>query len=51
MQCRGNHEVAPLPRHEADRLAALQRYLILDTAPEAEFDDFEFRRDLIHLTQ
>ncbi len=30
---------APLPPNEADRLAALQRYQILDTAPEADFDD------------
>lgn len=27
------------PHNEADRLAALNRYQILDTAPEAEFDD------------
>lgn len=32
--------VAPLPRNEAERLAALYRYRILDTAAEAEFDDF-----------
>lgn len=31
---------APLPHNEVDRLAALHRYLILDTAAEAEFDDF-----------
>ncbi len=30
---------APLPIHEKDRLKALQRYEILDTAPEREFDD------------
>jgi PAS domain S-box-containing protein len=30
---------APLPPNEAERLAALQRYQILDTAPEADFDD------------
>src|SRR6185295_15059359 len=30
---------APLPPNEADRLAALQRYQILDTSPEADFDD------------
>lgn len=30
---------APPPHHEADRLAALYRYRILDTAKEAEFDD------------
>lgn len=29
---------APLPTDEADRLAALERYGILDTAPEARFD-------------
>ncbi len=33
-------KVAPLPHDEAERLAALHRYLILDTAAEAEFDDF-----------
>lgn len=33
-------KVAPLPPNEAERLAALNRYRILDTAPEAEFDDF-----------
>ncbi len=33
-------KAAPLPRHESERLAALRRYQILDTAPEAEFDDF-----------
>jgi two-component system, cell cycle sensor histidine kinase and response regulator CckA len=31
---------APLPPNEAGRLAALQRYEILDTPAEAEFDDF-----------
>jgi GAF domain-containing protein len=30
---------AALPPDEADRLAALERYQILDTAPEADFDD------------
>ena len=30
---------APLPANEAERLAALRRYEILDTAPEAIFDD------------
>src|SRR5277367_4000162 len=30
---------APLPPDEKDRLKALQRYEILDTAPEREFDD------------
>jgi len=30
---------APLPAKEAERLAALQRYAILDTAPEEAFDD------------
>ena len=29
----------PLPRHETDRLDALQRYDILDTLPEQAFDD------------
>lgn len=32
-------KAAPLPHNEAERLAALHRYLILDTAAEAEFDD------------
>lgn len=31
---------APIGADEADRLAALHRYRILDTAPEAEFNDF-----------
>ncbi|MEC4888795.1 MAG: GGDEF domain-containing protein, partial [Nitrospira sp.] len=31
--------VAPLPEDEAARLAELQCYHILDTAPEASFDD------------
>lgn len=31
--------MAPTPSNEAARLAALQRYQILDTAPEPEFDD------------
>lgn len=30
---------APLPEDEAARLAELQCYHILDTAPEAAFDD------------
>ena len=30
---------APKPDNEADRLKALQRYQILDTAPEQDFDD------------
>ncbi|MBE9180320.1 PAS domain S-box protein [Oculatella sp. LEGE 06141] len=30
---------APLPTSEADRLAALERYNILDTSPEQAFDD------------
>lgn len=29
----------PIPDNEADRLRALERYEILDTPPEAEFDD------------
>lgn len=29
----------PIPAHEAERLAALQRYRILDTARDQEFDD------------
>ncbi|MEY2976688.1 MAG: hypothetical protein RLZZ435_826, partial [Cyanobacteriota bacterium] len=29
----------PIPPHEADRLAALHRYEIVDTLPEQEFDD------------
>ena len=32
-------QIAPLPENEADRLAALHRYAILDTASEAAFDD------------
>jgi PAS domain S-box-containing protein len=32
-------KLAPTPRDEASRLAALARYEILDTAPEQEFDD------------
>lgn len=31
---------APLPHNEAERLAALNRFHILDTEAEAEFDDF-----------
>ena len=31
--------IAPLPENEADRLAALRRYRILDTAAEQWFDD------------
>jgi PAS domain-containing protein len=30
---------APLPRNESERLAALQRYEILDTDPDQKFDD------------
>src|SRR3984893_19428232 len=30
---------APLPENEVARLEALQRYAILDTFPEQEFDD------------
>ena len=30
---------APLPLHESERLAALARYAILDTTPEAAFDE------------
>ena len=33
---------APFPADEAGRLAALRRYGILDTAPEAAFDDLAF---------
>ncbi len=33
-------KVAPLPHNETERLDALHRYLILDTAAETEFDDF-----------
>lgn len=30
---------APLPRNEAERLDALDRYNILDTLPEQDFDN------------
>jgi two-component system, cell cycle sensor histidine kinase and response regulator CckA len=33
-------EPAPIPHNEAERLAALHRLEILDTPPEADFDDF-----------
>ena len=33
-------QTAPIPHNESERLAALQRYDILDTSPEADFDDF-----------
>ncbi|MGK5088917.1 hypothetical protein WDW86_15265 [Bdellovibrionota bacterium FG-2] len=33
-------KVAPLPPHEHERLAELQRYRVLDTLPEQYFDDF-----------
>lgn len=33
---------APIPENEAERLAALRRYGILDTPAEDEFDDFTF---------
>ena len=33
-------KAAPLPDNEKARLKALQRYQILDTSPEAGFDDF-----------
>ncbi|HEY0144193.1 MAG TPA: PAS domain S-box protein [Thermoanaerobaculia bacterium] len=32
-------QVAPLPENEAGRLAALERYAILDTTPEEAFDE------------
>jgi class 3 adenylate cyclase len=32
-------QIAPKPENEAERLAALNRYQILDTAPEVEFED------------
>ena len=32
-------QLAPLPENEASRLAELQQYVILDTPPEAAFDD------------
>lgn len=32
-------KIPPIPFNEADRLAALDRYEILDTLPEQEFDD------------
>ncbi len=35
----GKSKIAPLPPNEAERLLALRRYHILDTAPEAVFDD------------
>ena len=31
-------EIAPIPTHESDRLAALRALLILDTPPEERFD-------------
>lgn len=33
---------APIPKNEAERLAALRHYGILDTPAEDEFDDFTF---------
>lgn len=35
-------KIAPIPVNEAERLAALRRYGILDTPAEDEFDDFTF---------
>ncbi|HXJ75970.1 MAG TPA: GAF domain-containing protein, partial [Candidatus Dormibacteraeota bacterium] len=32
-------KIAPLPQNEPERLAALRRYHVLDTAPEPAFDD------------
>src|SRR4051794_35452786 len=32
-------QIAPLPNNESARLAALQRYQVLDTSPESDFDD------------
>ena len=30
--------VSPIPENEAERIAALQQFQILDTAPEQDFD-------------
>ena len=38
---------APLPENEAARLEILQRYAILDTFPEQEFDDLAHLAALI----
>ena len=44
-------KVAPLPPNEAERLAALRRYAVLDTAPDPAFDELTCLAGQICATQ